>query len=372
MKIGIEAQRIFRDKPHGMDVFAINLINHLVDLPEVDELVVFVNAPEVKPGVLVEHRKLKVVTFEAQYMVWEQIELAKRIKPYALDVFHFTSNTAALKFPIPVVTTLHDTIFLENNPLFVKGYSPYQRFGNTYRRSVVRRMFKTDMKLVTVSESEANEMMSRYGLKDIGFVHNGVAPFFKREPEEAVKAFLDKHKVHAPYVLFLGNRDPKKNTPNVLKLFAEVAREVADLHFVLLDLAQEELPTLSAEDRAVLEPRLCPLGYINQREIPKVYSGASAFVYCSKRESFGIPVIEAFKCEVPVLASAIPAIEEVSAGGALLVDPLDVASMKDGLLRILKDENLRATLVGKGREVATRYNWSESAKAYIEHYKAVL
>lgn len=372
MKIGIEAQRIFRDNPHGMDVFAINLINHLVLLEEVVQLTVFVNATHVKKGILRTHSKLKVVCFAANYIRWEQVLLAKRAEIEELDVFHFTSNTAALEFPIPWLATLHDTIFLESHPLFAKGFSAYQRFGNWYRRWVVRKMFQKSIPLVTVSKSEANRIQSDYGIHEVGMVYNGLSPLFEKRPQEAVDAFLEEYRIKHPYILFLGNTDPKKNTPRIFKMFAKMAAERPHLKFVVLDLDLNKMPNLSREEREVLMPKMFALGYVPQSKMPLLYSGAEAFVYCSNRESFGIPMIESMKCEVPVLASTIPALTEVSRGAALLVDQTSVDAMTAGLKELLDNQNLRSALIAKGLKVAQKYNWHESAVAYLSHYKKAM
>jgi glycosyltransferase involved in cell wall biosynthesis len=369
MRIGIEAQRIFRSKPHGMDVFAINLINNLLDDSRISSVVVFVNSEEYKEDVLRIHKKLEVVCFKASYGLWEQWLLPRRLGAYDLDVFHFTSNTRSLWFPLPAITTLHDTIFLEKHPLFAKGFSSYQRFGNMYRRIIVRRMFKKNFPLVTVSESEVIRIKSDYKVNHVAMVYNGVASFFKPESQASIDSFLRDNDIHRPYVLFLGNTDPKKNTTRIFKAFARIAKEQPHLQFVVLDLPLDKIPSLSQKEKEVLSPQLKALGYIPQRSLPLLYGGAEAFVYCSLRESFGIPLIEAMKCKVPVLSSTIPALEEVSSGAALLVDPNSVTKIKEGLSTLLLDANLRKELVEKGELVSSKFSWKESAAKYIEEYQ---
>jgi glycosyltransferase involved in cell wall biosynthesis len=200
-------------------------------------------------------------------------------------------------------------------------------------------------------------------------VYNGVASFFKPESQASIDSFLRDNDIHRPYVLFLGNTDPKKNTTRIFKAFARIAKEQPHLQFVVLDLPLDKIPSLSQKEKEVLSPQLKALGYIPQRSLPLLYGGAEAFVYCSLRESFGIPLIEAMKCKVPVLSSTIPALEEVSSGAALLVDPNSVTKIKEGLSTLLLDANLRKELVEKGELVSSKFSWKESAAKYIEEYQ---
>ena len=371
MKIGIEAQRIFRNNPHGMDIFAIELINRLVHLDTIEQIVVFVNSEVIKEGVLVRHPKISVVVESSHYAMWEQLLLPKMIRRFDLDLIHFTSNTRSLKIDIPTVTTLHDIIFLDQYPLFRKGYSLYQRFGNLYRRFIVKRMLSTNGAIVTVSNSEAERIKKRSNRAEVPFVYNGIASCFKIASQREVNTFLEQWRIEEPYVLFLGNTDPKKNTRRILKAFETVAESLPDVQFVIADYKEEDFVKTLGPNANKLISRVKFLGYVDQKDLVYLYNGASAFVYCSLAESFGIPVAEAFTCNTPVLASTIPAIIEISAEGAHLVDPNDKEKIVEGLVRILSDTEYREHLQRKGAEVAQRYNWQNTAKEYVKIYESV-
>lgn len=371
MNIGIEAQRIFRTNPHGMDIFAIKLIAGLCEIPEIQSIVVFVNADSVKEGVLPRHPKLSIVAKSASYAYWEQWLLPLLVKRYEFDVFHFTSNTRSLRIKVPTVTTLHDIIFLDQHPLFRAGYNMYQRFGNWYRRLLVQRMMRSDDVLVTVSRSEAQRIQEKSIHTQIPFVYNGVASCFTKLPQEQVKAFLEDWKIAGPYILFLGNTDPKKNTERILSSFVEVAKQVQDVQFLIADYRMDDFKQLLGEHAERVLPRVKFLGYVDQKDLVHLYNGAAAFVYCSLAESFGIPIVEAFACHTPVLASNIPSLTEVSSGGALLVDPKDRSAISNGIIKLLNDKEFADRLTLKASEISKQYNWQYAAKQYAEIYKTL-
>ena len=135
MRIGIEGQRLFRLKKHGMDMVALELIRNLQNIDKKNEYIVFVK-PDEDESCLIETPNFKIVKLEGgAYPYWEQISLPAAAKKYGCELLHCTSNTAPVHCSIPLVITLHDIIYLESWSLFRNGFTMYQRFGNLYRRS---------------------------------------------------------------------------------------------------------------------------------------------------------------------------------------------------------------------------------------------
>lgn len=152
MRIGIEAQRIFRKEKHGMDMMAIELIKNLQKLDEVNDYYIFVNPGE-DDSVIQPRRNFKIVALsKSPYPIWEQILLPKAIRDYKVDILHCTSNTAPLNLQIPLILTLHDIIYLEK--MDWKSGSWYQRLGNLYRRWNVPRIVNKAARILTVSKFE--------------------------------------------------------------------------------------------------------------------------------------------------------------------------------------------------------------------------
>ncbi len=375
MIIGFEAQRIFRENKHGMDFVALELIRALSRLDNDNQYIVFTNeGPDA--ACLSESDNLKIVTFGGTFVVWEQILLPRYVKEYACDILHCTSNTAPLYSSVPTVITIHDIIYLENNPLFAKGYTAYQRFGNYYRRLVVRVNMRKAKKIVTVSNFERKRLIDFLNLpsEKVDVVYNGVAThFFERINEESAQKILDKYKLPKKYFLFLGNTDPKKNTRNTILAFASFLKKSGkDIYLVVADLDGELVrDILKSEGLSEYFDQIHFTGYINNTDLPVIIQNAALFLYPSKRESFGIPILEAMAGGVPVITSNRASMPEVSGDAAYLIDPFEVSSLTEGMLYLSENEELKEKLALLGKKRASGFKWDNSANQMLEIYKKV-
>src|SRR6478672_11872506 len=163
MRIGIEAQRIFRPKKHGMDVVAIELIKNLQQLDHRNEYVIF-SRKGVEDNTVIETSNFSLDKFSAvTYADWEQIQLPRKVKSKKLDILHCTANTAPLIGSTPLLLTLHDIIYLEN--VDFKG-TAYQNLGNLYRRWLVPKIVNKASLILTVSEYEKENIVKRLRLPD--------------------------------------------------------------------------------------------------------------------------------------------------------------------------------------------------------------
>lgn len=370
MVIGIEAQRIFRRNPHGMDVFAIGLIKALLDCDEIQKLVVLVNAKDSENDVLPEHEKLELVCFSSPYWLWEQIWLPRKLKGYALDLIHFTSNTSSLRIHLPKITTLHDIIFMKNHPMLKSGYTWYQRFGNSYRRWNVRKLFEEKSKLITVSQAEAQVIQEFTGQK-VDFIHNGFSELFTLLTENQLSTFREERQLVKPFIMHIGNSDPKKNTPRTIRALVEFAKINTDIDIVLIDFSLSKVQNLlSQKDRFFLDRVHC-FGYVPQQEMPFFYNSATAFVYSSIAESFGIPIAEALACGTAVIASDIPALREIGGPHVTFVRPESSEDIKVALLEVVSNQELEADREQRNVWATKHYSWNACAQSYLKVYKSL-
>ncbi len=369
MKVAIEAQRIFRHNIHGMDVFAINLINELVQLDGIEKIYALVNANKEVKKVLLEHPKLEVICFKASYPIWEQILLPIKLQSLEVDIVHFTANTRSLFVKTTSLTTLHDVFFLDANPLFRKGYSLYQRYGNFYRRLLFLLPVIRQSTLVTVSNSERLRMIQEHALDVGGYIYNGLNKKFKVIPEKKCHEALSAFKINYPFILHLGNKDPKKNTLRALQAIISFLSSNQDYYSVIVDYQEEGKALFEnlvvSED---IKDRLILLDFVPQSVMPYLYNAAHVLLYPSIQESFGIPQIEAMACETIVVSGNCAALIEVTKGAAIHVDPLDIHSLIKGL-NDAKTLNNSREFIERGASVAKMYNWSNTAKEYLKEYQ---
>lgn len=373
LRIGIEVQRLFRKKKHGMEVVALELIRELQQIDTNNEYIIYVREDVDK--CVVETANFKIRELPAKsYFTWEQITLPAAVKEDNLDFLHSTCNTSALRLSVPLILTLHDVIYLEKTDF--KG-TAYQNFGNIYRKLVVPRVVKMSKLIITVSNFERGVILNRLNLPEqaVKVIYNAVSSKFTTAFDFALlEKFRISYSLPISFILFLGNTAPKKNTVNVVKAYVDYKRQTPDgLPLVILDydksLVYELLNKLNAADLA--QSFLFP-GYIPSEEMPLLYNNCTLFLYPSLRESFGLPILEAMACGVPVITSRTSSMPEVADDAALFVNPFNTEDITDKMVNLLSDPNLMLQMRERGLKRAAQFTWRSVAEQILSVYNTLL
>ena len=378
MKIGIEAQRIFRPHKHGMDRVALELVRNLQQIDNHNEYFIFVK-PDVDSEVLKETDNFNIVEVSGgPYPIWEQFQLPKAAKEFGCDLLHCTSNTAPLFGTIPTVTTVHDIIYMEGTLQghLLSGATAYQKFGNAYRRVIVPRVMNKSTRLITVSEFEKANIGRKFGaevIQKLDAVHNGVSSHFKRNRDRALlEGLRNKYGLPEQYILFFGSQDPRKNTKRAVQAYCRFAQEFPSCGLVLMNYELNALKTLLNElERIDLLDKFVLPGYVDENDLPGLYQAAELFLFPSLKEGFGIPIVEAMACGTPVITSSISAMPEVAGDAAHLVDPTDVDDILSGLTKIYTNAVYSQQLVQRGLIQQERFSWTSMAEKVLNIYKEV-
>ena len=379
MKIGIEGQRLYRSKKHGMDMVALELIRNLQQIDHTNEYVVFVK-PDEDDQILQETDNFRIVKLHGGfYPMWEQVALPRAAKREGCDILHCTSNTAPVLTDIPLVVTLHDIIYMESSysKILSGSGSSYQKFGNVYRRMVVPKIMEKSRKIITVSHFERKRISEFFGMNGsdkLQAVYNGVSEHFRKVTnEEELSRVKKKYNLPDQFFFFLGNTDPKKNTKGTLKAYSEFVKQTgSDIRLVMLDYDKQELELLLDEiGNYGLISRITLTGYVVNTDLPAIYSQCNAFLYPSLRESFGIPILEAMACVVPVITSNTSSMPEVAGDAALIIDPFKPEEITNAMIRITTDTDLRKELTARGLKRATTFSWRSMAEKVLELYKEI-
>jgi glycosyltransferase involved in cell wall biosynthesis len=373
MRIGIEAQRLFREKKHGLEIVAMEIIRHLQVIDKVNQYVVFVRK-DVDNTCIQETPNFKIREIEAgSFPEWEQIKLPRAIKEEKIDLLHCTANTAPLFTSVPIILTLHDIIFLEETKF--TGNS-YQNIGNIYRKLIVKQVIRKIKKVLTVSNSERDQILNHLSINPtkLSVVYNAVDQSFKRMSAAETDPIRKKYNLPKEFILFFGNSAQKKNSLETLKGYVEYCQSsnAPPLPLVVAGAFEEYLKDQLDEINPPVEIRsnIITTGYIPFKEQPAIYNLASLFLYTSKRESFGLPIIESMACGTPVITSQISSMPEVAGNAAHLVDPNDKTSIGLGISKVLSEVSYRNSLIEVGYTRAKEFSWVNTAIQLLKIYES--
>ena len=373
MKIGIEAQRLFRKKQHGMEIVTLELIKQLQKIDQENEYVIFVKEDVNKECVLPTGNFKIRITPNYSYPLWEQFYLPRLAKKEGVDLLHCTSNTAPVVSSTPLLLTLHDIIYIEKTSF---AGTAYQNFGNLYRKFVVPRVIDQCRSIITVSAYEKAKIVERLSIEQdrVEVVYNAINKSFKKISDESLLAATrEKYKLPPRFMLHFGNTAPKKNTLGVIEAFAKYCAENdRPLPLVITDCSPDYVEQLVDKvdkiNSSQVLSRLVVLDHIPFTELPSLYNCASLFLYPSLRESFGMPILEAMACGVPVITSDTSSMPEVSQGAAWLVNPEQPDELAKGIKRLLQDKDLRTTQINKGLARAAGFSWENTARQVLTLY----
>jgi glycosyltransferase involved in cell wall biosynthesis len=296
--------------------------------------------------------------------VWLQLVLPRILRRLRPDLVHYTNYLAPVAGDTPYVVSVHDMIL----SLVPEHHTLRKRLLTATLVPVVARRARL---VLAPSESTRRDVMQLLGLpaRRVRVIPYAPASRFSPRPQEPPPAAAEG----APYFLYVGTLEPRKNLRRVVRAFALVARHLPDHRLLLVGQRGWRYGDVFAEvERRGLARRVVFAGYLPEADLPACYTHAAGFVYASLYEGFGLPVVEAMACGVPVLTSRTSSLGEIAAGAALLVDPLDEGAIAEALLALGSDAGLRADLSRKGLARAAAFSWERTGRETAAAYRDAL
>lgn len=283
-----------------------------------------------------------------------------------IDVAHFQYFAPPVRI-CPTILTIHDLSFERYPEFFPVAMALRMRLLMPFQA-------RRASHIIAVSEATRRDIIELYGVASerVSVVHNGVAQGFAApvDPELAHRV-LARFGIERPFIVCVGNLCTRKNQRAVVRVFGRLL----DRHAIEHDLVLIGQTTESARDIMVeieglkRKGRVHVTGFVGSDELRALYAGATASVYVSLYEGFGLPVVESMACGTPVLTSSVSCMAEIAGDAALLVDPRDDEALAAGLLRLVEDSELRCRLGGAGRIRARQFSWSEAARRTLQIYR---
>jgi glycosyltransferase involved in cell wall biosynthesis len=290
-----------------------------------------------------------------------------------VDLLHMPWFYAPALVPMPLVVTVHDLTDVLTPQV---GTSTIVQAGRLF---FARRALLRASRVLAVSQSSKRELARAFGVPEgrIEVIYNALDERFLREPlSPGADRILERHAVTPPFVLYAGNIKPQKNLARLIEAFAVVKAELRDdpqfgqLKLLLIGDDLGKHPDLR---RAVVRTRLREevrfLGFVPHHVLRVFYARASAFLFPSLYEGFGLPPLEAMAHGTPVLTSNVSSLPEVFSDAALLVNPENVFEIARGIRQILTEGVLRETLVRRGYECVEKYSWRRAAEQILRVYE---
>lgn len=368
MKIGIEAQRLFRKEKHGMDYVVLNELRQLQQIDSENEYYVFV-----KPGedhCLDSTEKMHVLELHCPtYFLWEQWALPHAAKKHKVELLHCTSNTAPLYCSVPLLLTLHDVIFMERKNC--NSSSLYQRLGNMYRRFIVPRVAPKCKKIITVSNYEKNNIVNTIHIHEekVIALHNGYDDIYKpiSDVQSIHKRYIDK----PGFFFILGNTDGRKNIERMLIAYSlYLTRSNQKRNLLITSLGNDYIDVIIERNNiGNIREHIALTGYVPLEDLPYLYNSAFAFLFASLKEGFGIPILESMACGTPVITSNTSSMPEVAGKEGILVNPEDTDEIAKMMLKLENDEDFYFHQREYGLQQVKAFSWAETTSHLIKIFQ---
>lgn len=304
---------------------------------------------------------------------WEQVALARACAAERVELLHSPYFASPLACDPPAIVTIHDVI-----PMVLPSYG--RALHTRLYMALVSAAARRARAIITVSEASRADVVRVLGIPPdrIHVVYNAADPgFHPVDDQQALEWVREAHGIAGDFILYFGGFDQRKNVERVVRAYhAARAGFPRPCRLVLAGAMEMVGHPLYPDPRPLirrlgLEGEVTVAGRISQEDKAPLYSAATAFVFPSLYEGFGIPVLEAMACGTPVITSKTSSLPEVAGDAALLVDPTSVESIAGAMVRLVEDPQLRSVLRAKGIERARQFNWEDSAARTLEIYRQV-
>ena len=374
MRIGFDIRPFLRQAT-GVGVYCKNLLFALAGIDRKNRYYLFSSSlkdrfprPSLPPLALCEfrdrHYPVRFLNYLWQTWQWPPLD---RFFGEDLDLTHS---------PIPLIlptrgktiVTVYDLFFMDH-PLLVG-----RQAGKYFRRRIDDSLRKADG-ILTISQFVRTQVLERFGLKEskVRAVHLGVDASFSESPtEEAQKSVRQKYALPPSFLFFVGNIEPRKNLVRLIDALALLGRAQNRIPLVIAGKKERDYDRLVDRIRKHgLESQIILLDFLPPLELRILYRLATAFVFPSLSEGFGLPVAEAMASGLPCALSRAPALPEIAEQAALFFDPENTEEMAQTIDSLLHDEDLRADLITKGRKRALDFSWEKTAEETLRFYESI-
>ena len=230
--------------------------------------------------------------------------------------------------------------------------------------------------VITISQHSKRDLEKYLKIpgRKISVIPEAAGPKFRLLDEAEIAPVLERAGVQRPYILYVGSVEPRKNLLRLLDAYHELLKWSPRWQLVIVGARNywKSSPVVHKVEQLGLQAQVKFTGYIPDEDLPALYNGAELFCFPSLYEGFGLPVLEAMACGVPVVTSETSSLPEVAGEAAMLVDPYNSGEIAAAMRRVLEDTGLAGELRQRGLEQAAQFSWARTARETIAVYEKVL
>lgn len=372
MKIAVNARFLIPGQLEGIGVFTREVLLRMIKKHPESEFILFFDRKPPDWFTIFDNVKTEVLSPPARHPVlwffWFEFSLPAALNRHRPDIFVSMDGYISLRPITPVLTVIHDLAF-EHFPKDVP------RLASWYYRFFFPKFARSAACIATVSEFSKQDIISRYGISrdKIYVVYNGAGEVFKPLPENEQENVRLELTGGDPYFIYIGAIHKRKNIARLLQAFDLFKEHTGLPHKLVLTgrkawkvhEANEALRKMKHRNDVVLT------GRVSQEDLSRYLASALTLCYVSYFEGFGIPLLEAMHCDVPVLAANATSFPEVAGDAALFVDPHNTEDISSAMNKMATDPALRNSLIEKGRIRRKTFNWDKTAERLWESIRKV-
>ncbi len=352
----------------GIHTYIQQTLRHLPQAdPELDVTVFTRHAPVDWPP-SIQARSTRWPTERPVFRIlWEQLVLPRVARRIRADILHATAFVAPVLRPCPTVVTIYDLSYALF-PQYFRG------FNQAYLRAGTRWSAQHATRLIAISDHTRRDIQRLYDvpLDRIDVAYPGVDEALRPIDPAALDRFRREKDLPDKFLLFLGTLEPRKNLVTLIEAFARFKRECPDGQLVLAGgvgwLADEVFAAI--ESSGVKDSIVVP-GYVRAEEKALWLGSATAFVYPSIYEGFGLPPLEAMACGTPVIVSDAASLPEVAGDAGISIGPRDPIGWAQAIQRVWVDQSYRAELRERGLRQSKKFTWLETARQTAATYQRI-
>jgi len=369
--------RIIRDKnPAGITRVVLEFLKKILMSDRKNEYILIFDNLEMQEFVsyYLRHikKKVKILIVPFKLMTKNDFwQLPKILEDKKINIYYlpYYITSPFHKKSYKVVVTVFDLIhFFYPQLKMSRGRKLFHKF--TF---ITKLIFKRADRIITISVNTSRDLIKNFKVppKKIKMIYMGVSENFRVINCDSVKRLLrEKYKIFKPYLLYVGRNEPHKNIKAVILAYAKLPEYLQEKYNLVLAGKEDEKYNQSIREmiaRYQLEDKVIFTGYVEESELPYIYSGAAVFVFPSFYEGFGLPPLEAQACGTPVIAGLNSSFPETLADSAILVKPDHLEEIVLALNQILTDQACRQNLIDAGLANAQRFSWAKCAQETLEY-----